>query len=128
MAGLIHPKTEELTRQITASFEKVPNEARQALSKALTAVRHHATSLAEHQWKNHKAPMAAYWRVVGVWCGHFARAIKKSPADKQPLSTSDIAEYLTTLNREDLLYHCARLYEDNTRLRQELDAKAGIIR
>lgn len=28
------------------------------------------------QWGRHKAPMALYWKVVGVYAGHIARALR----------------------------------------------------
>lgn len=34
-----------------------------------------ARERAEHCWRRHKAPMAVYWKAVGVYAGHLARAL-----------------------------------------------------
>lgn len=31
---------------------------------------------AEHSWRKHKAPMAAYWAAVAVYVGHIARTLR----------------------------------------------------
>lgn len=36
-------------------------------------IRRAAKERAEIAWRSHKAPMAAYWYVVGVLAGHAAR-------------------------------------------------------
>ena len=41
------------------------------------AVAADALARAELQWKRHKAPMALYWKVGGVYAGHLARAIPR---------------------------------------------------
>lgn len=35
-----------------------------------------ARERAEKCWRQHKAPMAAYWKVVAVYAGHTARALR----------------------------------------------------
>ena len=58
-------------------FEKLPLDSREALRDALLSLRTDALRRAELQWKRHKAPMALYWKVVGVYAGHLARAIPR---------------------------------------------------
>ena len=56
-------------------FAALPAPARQALRACLLDLRADALARAQHQWARHKAPMAVYWKVVGVYAGHLARAI-----------------------------------------------------
>ena len=56
-------------------FSQLPESARIALKAALMDLREDALTRAQVQWKRHKAPMALYWKVVGVYSGHLARAI-----------------------------------------------------
>lgn len=42
----------------------------------LSAIRRHALTNAQASWKKNKAPMAFYWKVVGVYVGHISRGIK----------------------------------------------------
>lgn len=58
-----------------ARFAGLPPEARAALRGALKDLRADALARAQHQWSRHKAPMAVYWKVVGVYAGHLARAL-----------------------------------------------------
>lgn len=60
-------------------FLSLPMEARSVLRSALMDLREDALARAEHCWKKHKAPMALYWKVVGVYSGHLARAIQLDP-------------------------------------------------
>lgn len=57
------------------TFAALPAEARAALRAALLSLRADALARAQLQWRRHKAPMALYWKVVGVYAGHIARAI-----------------------------------------------------
>lgn len=57
-------------------FAALPAPARHALKLALLDLRADALDRAEYQWRRHKAPMAVYWKVVGVYAGHLARSIK----------------------------------------------------
>ena len=59
-----------------ARFQSLPPSARQALRTALLDLRKDAQHRAELQWRRHKAPMACYWRAVGVYAGHIARALR----------------------------------------------------
>ena len=60
-------------------FARLPPEARLALRDALTDLRHDALARAELSWRRHKAPMALYWKVIGVYAGHISRAIPGNP-------------------------------------------------
>ncbi|MCL5884082.1 MAG: hypothetical protein M1377_01815 [Deltaproteobacteria bacterium] len=73
---MIRNADEQLKRSWLLRFMGLPPEAKQALRLALLDLRKDALARAEHQWKKHKAPMAMYWKVVGVYAGHLARAIK----------------------------------------------------
>jgi hypothetical protein len=57
-------------------FHSLSADNKTALIHALTALRTDALKRAEHCWKKHKAPMALYWKVIGVYAGHLARSIK----------------------------------------------------
>ena len=63
-------------------FAALPPEARQALAGALEDLRRDARQRAELQWRRHKAPMAFYWRVVSVYAGHLARALRAERAPR----------------------------------------------
>lgn len=53
----------------------LPPEAKRALRKLLLSVRADARARAEKSWRQHKAPMAAYWKAVSVYAGHIARVV-----------------------------------------------------
>ena len=57
-------------------FDRLPAEARTALREALLELRKDAGERAQAQWARHKAPMALYWKVVSVYSGHLARALR----------------------------------------------------
>lgn len=54
----------------------LPIEARAAIIELCRAVQKDARERAEKCWKTHKGPMALYWRSIGVYAGHLARALK----------------------------------------------------
>jgi hypothetical protein len=54
----------------------LPADARAALRAVLLDIRTDAQARAQVSWRKHKAPMAAYWKVVSVYAGHLARAIR----------------------------------------------------
>lgn len=61
-------------------FASLPPDSRNALRNALLDLRTDALSRAQLQWKRHKAPMALYWKVVGVYAGHIAKSLtQKKP-------------------------------------------------
>lgn len=57
-------------------FADLPAPAREALRSALLDLRSDALDRAQLQWRRHKAPMALYWKVVGVYAGHLARSLR----------------------------------------------------
>lgn len=80
-ASSIH-SADRLLRQLWADrFADLPPGAREALAGALVDLRRDARKRAELQWRRNKAPMAFYWRVVAVYAGHLARALR---ADRLP--------------------------------------------
>jgi hypothetical protein len=66
----------ELKKEYQQLFSQLPEDSKTALKKALLTLRKDALIKANHCWKKHKAPMALYWKVVGVNAGHIARSIK----------------------------------------------------
>jgi hypothetical protein len=82
---MIHSADKQLKARWRAHFLALPEPARAALRAALLDLRADALSRAQLQWRRHKAPMALYWKVVGVYAGHLARAL--SPV--QPESPND---------------------------------------
>lgn len=46
-----------------------------ALADVLRDLGDEADGQAEKSWRKHKGPMAAYWRAVGVYARHIARAV-----------------------------------------------------
>ena len=73
---MIRRADKQLKARWAARFEALPPEARQALRAALLDLRKDALARAQVQWARHKAPMALYWKVVGVYAGHLARALR----------------------------------------------------
>lgn len=57
----------------------LPEEQRRALAAVLVELGTQAHAKAELSWRQRKGPMAAYWRAVGVYAGHTARAIRRGP-------------------------------------------------
>lgn len=57
-------------------FSDLPIEAREMLRTLLLELSADARSRAEHSWRRHKAPMAAYWKAVSVYARHIARLLK----------------------------------------------------
>ena len=56
---------------------ELPPEARDALRDILSDLAVDARARAQESWLKNKGPMAAYWKAVGAYAGHIARAIKK---------------------------------------------------
>jgi hypothetical protein len=57
-------------------LQRLPKPAREALAAVLRDIGSDARERAEKCWRTHKAPMAAYWKAVGVYARHIARAIE----------------------------------------------------
>lgn len=49
---------------------------RHVLADVLIELKADAAARAQKCWRTHKAPMALYWKVVAVYAGHIARALK----------------------------------------------------
>ncbi len=73
---MIHKSDKELKQQWLERFDTLPGEAKFALKSALNDLHESALEKSKHCWAKHKAPMALYWKVVGVYAGHLSRAIK----------------------------------------------------
>ncbi len=73
---MIHNADKQLKERWLDRFQSLPAPARAALRDALLELRKDALERAQHQWAKHKAPMALYWKVVGVYAGHLARALR----------------------------------------------------
>ena len=50
--------------------------SRSKLRALFLAIRRQAHATADKAWETRKAPMASYWRVVGVLSGHIGRLFK----------------------------------------------------
>lgn len=66
----------ELKAAWRSRFANLNPESRKALREVLLDLRRDALRRANLQWKRHKAPMAYYWKVVGVYAGHIARELR----------------------------------------------------
>lgn len=73
---MIHQSDKELKDRWLEQFNTLPADSKQALKVSLLDLRDDALRKANYCWKKHKAPMALYWKVVGVYAGHLARSIK----------------------------------------------------
>jgi hypothetical protein len=72
---MIHEADKQLKVRWKERFLMLPPEARTALKSALNDLRVDCQQKAKYSWKKHKAPMALYWKVVGVYAGHIARCL-----------------------------------------------------
>lgn len=82
----LRARDRELRSRWRRRFDDLPTPAREALRDALLALRTDALDRAQASWAAHKAPMALYWKVVGVYAGHLARALPRPrPAPRRPL-------------------------------------------
>ena len=78
VATMIRQADRALKERWLERFSALPLDARLALRAALLELREDALQRAELQWRRHKSPMAFYWKVVGVYAGHLARAIPRT--------------------------------------------------
>ena len=58
-----------------AALRDLDEPARGALRVALKSLQADARDRADKCWRTHKAPMAVYWKAVGVYAGHLARVL-----------------------------------------------------
>lgn len=81
---MIHQADRDLKSTWGDRFASLSPDARKALRDALCDLRTDALSRAELCWTRHKAPMALYWKCVGVYAGHLAKAIgRKVDVDRE---------------------------------------------
>lgn len=73
---MIRKADKELKDKWADIFNALPKDSKDALRHALSELRKDSLAKANHCWKKHKAPMALYWKVVGVYSGHISKAIK----------------------------------------------------
>jgi hypothetical protein len=58
----------------------LPEPVREALRAILMDLGADADERAAACWRKHKAPMAAYWKAVGVYARHIAKALRSGVA------------------------------------------------
>jgi hypothetical protein len=58
------------------ALQQLDAATRAAVRALLNDLRKDAAHRAEHAWRKHKGPMAAYWRAVSVYAGHTARGLR----------------------------------------------------
>ena len=66
-----------------AALRAMDPPTRAAIAGALREIQADARVRADKCWKTHKAPMALYWKAVGVYAGHLARAVVRE-SDTRP--------------------------------------------
>lgn len=59
-----------------AKLQALPPEVRALVREALLELRVESRAAGEQLWRKNKPPMAAYWRAVSTWAGHFARGLR----------------------------------------------------
>lgn len=57
------------------ALQRLDPDTRAALSHAFREMQADARLRADKAWRTHKAPMALYWKAVGVYAGHTARVL-----------------------------------------------------
>lgn len=67
-----------LTLPAVSALRSLDPQTRRKLADALKAIQADARDRADLNWRRHKAPMAVYWRAVGVYAGHLARVIREA--------------------------------------------------
>lgn len=73
---MIREQDKKLKEGWSETFQRLPNDSKEALKQALSDLRDYSLVKAEYSWKKHKAPMALYWKCIGVYAGHLMRSIK----------------------------------------------------
>lgn len=59
-------------------FGALSPESRAALADALSDLRADARARSDHSWRANKPATAFYWRVVSIYAGHLARAVRRA--------------------------------------------------
>ncbi len=57
-------------------LDSLSDDSRAILRVLLLEIQADARLRADESWRRHKAPMALYWKAVGVYAGHIARLLK----------------------------------------------------
>lgn len=60
-----------------AALGSLDEAQREGLRTVLLAIQAEARPLADKSWTRGKGPMAVYWKAVGVYAGHIARATRR---------------------------------------------------
>ena len=71
-----HVRNPVLALPSVARLQSLSPAARAELRQLLLELRGDAQVRADDCWRRHKAPMAAYWKVVSVYAGHVARVLR----------------------------------------------------
>lgn len=77
---MIHHADTALKESWRKTFDSLPVDSRAALREALVELRRDAAKRAQYCWRQNKGPMALYWKVVSVYSGHIARALRPPKA------------------------------------------------
>lgn len=93
-----------------AQLQALPLESRVALAAVLEELAQDGHQRAEKAWRQRKGPMAAYWRAVGVYARHTARAVKRGagaalPAEGRELVTVEADGVRLQLRELEALRH-----------------------
>jgi hypothetical protein len=64
-----------------AALRALDPSTRAAIAAAMRTIQADARERADKRWKTHKAPMALYWKAVGAYAGHLARALSRPSTD-----------------------------------------------
>jgi len=62
-------------------LRRLPPESRHALRAILIDLRDDCRARADKCWRTHKAPMAAYYKAIGVYANHLSRLLKDDVKD-----------------------------------------------
>ena len=76
-SSLAETRNPVLALQGAKALRSLPPETREAMRTLLLDIRKDAQARAEKCWRQHKAPMAAYWKAVAVYAGHTARVLRR---------------------------------------------------
>ncbi len=81
-----------LTLPAIRELQGMPAQIRETVVLVLADLAEDSSSRAWHAWRQHKVPMAAYWKAVSVYARHAARALSTSSlarAQHHPVSGAD---------------------------------------
>lgn len=77
-----------LSLPASAALRDLNDESKSALISVMLNLQADARERAEKCWRTHKAPMAVYWKAVGVYAGHIARALRSTSAQREPVEVA----------------------------------------